>query len=396
MIKQLVRFSLAVMVTLLAVVVLWQFRIVVVYVLLSLMLAASLRPLLKLVSGRSIIFRIAWILLFLTALAGLGFLLFLTGKAAINEIQLLAETVSAQDEWKLPAWLQGSSFQLDLFGRLPPPSQLFDAIIGKQGQLVLPALLDITQGIGSAVSGIVIISFLSIYWIVSQAHFERLWLSLLPSNLRKQARDIWRTVEIEIGAYIRNQIVQSFMAGLLLGFGYWLLGSPYPVLMALVGGLAYLIPVVGAALVVIPPILLGLVISVHLTTVTVLYTLIVLTVLGLWINPRLFYRTWDNPILNVVLLITLTNAFGLIGIIIAPPLSVVCQILWSRLVSHRRASGAAVQIVDLKERLEGIQDIIKAMDEPNLPLITSTMERLTNLLNEAEPILQESLPADNP
>jgi putative permease len=391
MTKQLARFSAAVMVTLLALVVLWQFRIVVVYVLISLTLAASLRPLNQLLVGKNIVVRVAWILLFLTALGGFGFLLFLAGKTAINEMQLLARTISVQDEWILPIWLKGSSFQLALVGRLPPPSQLFNALIGNQGELVLPAILDITQGIGSVTSGILIILFLSIYWVISQIHFERLWLSLLPSDLRKQARDIWRTVETEIGAYVRNQILRSLIAGLLLCFGYWLLGSPYPVFMALVGALAYLVPVVGAALVIISPLLLGLVISVQLSAVTVLYTLIVLIVLGIWINPRLFNRKWDNPILNVVLLITLTNAFGMIGIIIAPPLSVVCQILWSRLVSHRQVSGAAVQVSDLKERLVRIRDTINAMDEPNPPLITSSMERLTSLFTEAAPILESSL-----
>jgi hypothetical protein len=81
----------------------------------------------------------------------------------------------------------------------------------------------------------------------------------------------------------------------------------------------------------------------------------------------------------------------MIGIIIAPPLSVVCQILWSRLVSHRQVSGAAVQVSDLKERLVRIRDTINAMDEPNPPLITSSMERLTSLFTEAAPILESSL-----
>ena len=75
------------------------------------------------------------------------FLLFLTGKAAVNEIQQLAHTLAVQDEWSLPVWLQGSAIQQALLGRLPPPSKLFEAITGDQGQLVLPALLGITQSI---------------------------------------------------------------------------------------------------------------------------------------------------------------------------------------------------------------------------------------------------------
>ena len=259
------------MTTLLALVVLWQFQIVVVYVLISLTLAAALRPLVNRLVGRGFLVRAAWLLLYLVALGSFGCLLFFTGEAAIHEIQLLAQTVPVQDAWRLPGWLEGSSFQQELVARLPPPSKLFRAVTGSQGQFVLPALFGFTQGIGGIVSGVLIILLLSIYWSISQIHFERFWLSLLPSGQRKQARDIWRTVESDIGAYIRSQVVQSLLAGLLFGLGYWLLGSPYPALLALAGALACLIPVVGAALAVIPPLLVGLLTSVQLSLFTVLY-----------------------------------------------------------------------------------------------------------------------------
>ena len=360
MTKQLVWFGMAVMTTLLALVVLWQFRIVVVYVLISLTLAAALRPLVNRLVGRGFVVRLAWILLYLVALGSFGFLLFLTGETAIHEIQQLAQTVSVQDAWKLPVWLEGSPFQQALVARLPPPSKLFEAVTGDQGQLVLPAILGFTQGIGGVVSGVLVILFLSIYWSINQIHFERLWLSLLPSGQRKQARGIWRTIEPDLGAYIRSQVIQSLLAGLLLGLGYWLLGSPYPALLALAGALACLIPVVGAALAVIPVLLVGLLTSVQLSLFTVLYTLVVLIALGIWVKPRLFNRRWDNPILTLVILIALADAFGLLGIIVAPPLSAVCQILWSLLVSHRLASGAAAQVSDLKERQERVWDTIKS------------------------------------
>jgi putative permease len=394
MTKQLVKFGTAVMSTLLVLMLLWQFRIAVVYVLLSLILAAALRPLFACLVGRGFVVRAAWILLYLVALGSFGFFLFLTGETVIKEIQQFAQTISLQDKWRLPLWLEGSSFQQALVARLPPPSKLFEAVTGDQGQLVLPTLLGFTQGISGVVSGIFFIPFLSIYWSISQIHFERLWLSLLPSGKRKQARGIWRTIEPDIGAYIRGQVIQSLLAGLLLGFGYWVLGSPYPALLALAGALACLIPVVGAVLAVIPPLLVGLLTSVQLSLFTVLYTLVILVALGVWVKPRLFNRKWDNPILTIILLIALADAFGIIGIIVAPPLSVVSQILWSRLVSHRRAAGAAAQVSDLKERQERVWAIIRAMDEQPLPLVTSSMERLTQLIEKAEPVLQASLPSD--
>jgi len=399
MTKQLAKFGMAVMATLLALAMLWQFRIVVIYVLVSLTLAAALRPLLGRPIGRGFVVHTAWILLYLLVLGSLGYLLFRSGESVINEIQQLALTVSAQDEWRLPVWLENSMFQQVLVARLPPPSKLFEALTGEQGQLVLPAILGLTQGLGDMVSGVLAIFFLSIYWSVNQIHFERLWLSLLPSDQRKQARDIWRTIEFEIGAYIRSEVIQSILAAFILGFGYWLLGSPYPSLLALVGALAWLIPVAGAPLAVILSLLIGLLTSVQLGLVTALYTLIVLIGLQIWVEPRLFRRSWDNPILTLVIMMAMADAFGLPGILVAPPISAVCQILWNLLFSNRAASGAAVQLSDLKERQAHVWDMVKAMDEPPLALVNSSMERLAQLIEKAEPILQtvpESLPANQP
>jgi predicted PurR-regulated permease PerM len=396
MTKQLVRFGAAVMTTLLVLVVLWQFRVVVVYVLISLMLAAALRPLVNRLAGRGFLLRTVWILLYVAVLGSFGFLLFLTGATAIDEIKQLAQTVSVQDEWVLPGWLEGSSFQLALVAQLPPPSKLFEAVTGDQGQNVLPILLGFTQDIGSIISAVFVILFLSIYWSLNQIHFERLWLSLLPSSQRRQARGIWKTVEPDIGAYLRSEVVQSILAGLLLGLGYWLFGSPYPALLALAGALACLIPVVGITLAVISVFLVGLLTSLQLSLLTTLYALIVLIALGIWVKPRLFNRRWNNPILTVVLLIALADAFGFAGIILAPPLSVVCQILWSRLVSHRSMDGAAAQVSDLKERQARLWETIRSMDEPPIALVTSSMERLSQLIEKAEPILQVGLAAGLP
>ena len=394
MTRQLVGFGAAVMTTLLALVVLWQFRVVVAYVLISLTLAAAMRPLANRLMGRGFVVRVVWILFYLAILGGFGLLLSLAGGAAVDEIDQLGHTLSVQDEWSLPIWLEGSSFQHLLVARLPPPSTLFEAVTGDQGQLVLPALLGVTQGVGAVVSGAVIILILSLYWSINQIHFERLWLSLLPSGQRKQARGIWRTVEPDIGAYIRGEVVLSLLAGLILGLGFWLLGSPYPALLALAGAVACLIPVVGAALAVIPVLLVGLMTSVQLSLSTAIFALVVLIGLGAWAKPRLFQHGWENPILTVVLLIALADALGLVGIIIAPPVSAVCQILWSRLVSRPAVPGAAARVSDLKERQARVWATIRGMDEPPVPLVTSSMERLTRLIEQAEPVLQAGLPAE--
>lgn len=394
MTKQLVRFGMAVMFTLLVLLILWQFRIVVVYVLISLTLAAALRPLFDRLTEQGLAMRIVWILFYLIVLGSFCLLLFLTGGVVFNEIDLLAHTtVSAQDKWIVPTWLEGNPFQLALVAQIPAPSKLFEAFTGDQGQFVLPAIFGFTQSLGEVFSDIFVIFFLTLYWSSNKTHFERLWLSLLPADQRKRARDVWHTIEPNLGAYIRSEVIQSLLAAVLLGVGYWLLGSPTPALLALIGGLAWLIPVVGAPLAILLPFMVGLLSSGQLSLTTALYTLIILMILQFLVEPRFFKRKWDNPILTLVILLAMGDAFGLAGIIAAPPLSAVCQILWNLLVSNRASSGAAVQISDLKERQAHAWETIRAMDEPPLALVTNSMQRLTLLLEKAEPILQAGMPA---
>jgi predicted PurR-regulated permease PerM len=393
MTKQLIVIGTAVMTTLLALVVLWQFRIVVIYVLISLALAATVRLIARSESRHNIVTRLLLILLYAVSIGIFGLLIVLVGRLLIGDLQELAPKISLQNTWMLPAWLEGGFFQQALERWLPTPDKLFEAITS-QRQMILSAVLGFTQGVGGILSAFIVILFLSIYWSINQNHFERLWLSLLPSEQRTHARDIWRTLEHDLGAYIRSEIIQSLLAVLLLGIGYWLLGSPYPALLAVVGALAWLVPMVGAVLAVILPLLLGLLTGAELSLFTVLYTLVVLIALQLWVEPRLLKRKWNNPILTLVILLAMADAFGLLGIMVAPPLSVICQILWKLLVSDRLVPDTPVQVSDLKERQAGLWVAIKEMDELPPPLVISSMERLTSLLEKAEPILQAALPPE--
>src|SRR5215211_4970121 len=121
MTRQLVVIGTAVMTTLLALVVLWQFRIVVIYVVISLVLAATVRPMARSETRRSLVTRLVVILLYMVSLAAFGLLIFLVGKLLIGDLQELGQTIAAQNTWILPSWLEGSLFGQALDRWLPTP-----------------------------------------------------------------------------------------------------------------------------------------------------------------------------------------------------------------------------------------------------------------------------------
>ena len=111
MTKRLLMSGTAVMTTLLALVALWQFRIVVIYVLISLALAVTVRPLARSNPRRKFVPRLLLILLYIVGFGIFFLLIFLIGRLLIGDLQQLASKISLQRTWMLPLWLEGSLVQ---------------------------------------------------------------------------------------------------------------------------------------------------------------------------------------------------------------------------------------------------------------------------------------------
>lgn len=395
MTKRVLVIAIGVMSTLLALAALWQFRVVVLYVLISLLVAATFQPSQRSRYIRPRQTRLQLVLRYLSGIALFMMVLYLAGRFLANDFQLLVENLTEQTSWLLPAWLQGSSVEQFVTRWLPTPNQLLVAFT-TQRDLVLSTFLGLTQGLGGALSGFLVIIFLSVYWSFNQSHFERLWLSLLPAPIRKRARFISRAIEFDLGAYTRSELVQSGLAVVLLGLGYWLIGLPYPMLLAVTGGLARLVPVLGSTLALIFPFLLGSLTSTPVGAFSSLYTALVLVFLQVWVEPRFFKPHQDNPVLTFVILLAMADAFGLLGIISAPPLSVICQTLWRFLVAERIAVDTGSQVIDLRERHARLRTSINEMVGIPPPLVVSTMQRLDELVEKAAPILNDKQKEETP
>lgn len=387
MTRHLIRIGAAVMLTLLGLWVLWLLRSVILYVLISLALAGAVAPLFINFSRYKLPARIGLLLFYLLMLGGLTLFILEAGGAAARDTQALVDALSDRDVWQQPEWVQGVAVEQFLNERLPPPSVLVGTIAGERGQGLLSIFLGITQGIFGLISGTLVILFLGLYWSANRTHFQQLWLSLLPPIGRKYARDILQTVERDFGRYIRSELMLSVLTGVLLGIGYWALGSPYPALMAVIAALASLVPVVGVIIAILTPLIIGLLSSLQITLTTTLLTLLVLLVIKLWLKPRMYHGMRQNPILTIFLLVVLADAFGLLGMIAAPPLAATIQILWNIWVAERASAGAVSQVVNLKERQARLAAQIAAIDQPP-PILTSSLERLNTLIERSDPVLR--------
>lgn len=396
--KRLAAYTATVMGTLAVLLLLWEVRIVLLAFVLSLFMAAYVRPLVKRLTRRGVPLVVAMILIYASAVGLVVLALILFNTTLVTEIRTLSNDFAVAYEELRPAWLEGNAFQQIVASRLPPPDELFALLAAQEGRLLVSTLLSVLQATGTAVAGLVLVLALSIYWSADSEHFERLWLSLLRPERRMRARSVWRATETGVGRTMRSETVRALMAAVLLGIGYWLMGVRYPVLLALLAGLVSLVPIVGFLFAILLAFFGGLASGFSAAIISVTYTAAVLLLLGLVVEPRLFgRRRLYSPFLVVLLIVPLAEAWGILGFFAAPPLAVTIQSLLSNLFRHRQAAPPtpfpAARVEALREKLQRLEE--RASQASTVPPqeVESLMQRLEALLQVAEEMLEQEAAA---
>ena len=387
---RIVRYTVIVVTTLTILLLLWQFSISIVLFLLSLAVAAALRPVINSLTGRYVPKRLALGIVYFLLIAAIAGSLLLISQPFLNDLQTAANDFAANYERVKADWpVQGTLFQKTLAQQLPPSADLYAALTSEGGIPVLEGVFGIAQNFFSTLGRIAIVIVLSLYWSVDQFRFERLALSFIPEEHHSKALHVWRSVETGVGAYLRSEMIQSAMAGILLWLVYSMLGIRYPALLAGWGAIARLIPWFGAVIAVLPALFIGIGVSSNLGLLATVYTIAVLLILKLVIEPRFFLRSRYSSLLIVLFVIALAEAFGFIGVVLAPPLAVAVQILFQHLYQFpvpTFSSEMSEQVLDIKERLLQLKRRLQtSRNRESIRLA----DRLHRLLDQAADQLQE-------
>lgn len=394
--KRLALHTFIVMATLVGIALLWQLRWPVTLFLMSLATAAMLRPLIERMTRRGLPH---WLALFAAYVLGLGIpvsLLLAAATRSVIEVRSGSEDMALAYQRLEAALAEGNWLEQGIAVRLPHVDQLSSLVNLERSKQVLQATLGMTFNAFELCIDLVVVIAMSLYWTLDRAHFERLWLSLLSGKLRPMAREAGLQIEVEIGSYLRSELVQSMAAGVLLAVGYGLIGHRYPVLLATIGAAAWLVPWLGVVLSVIAAIALSLPAmfieggsaALLRQGLAVGYTLIVLLLLETLVEPRLFRRRRYSPLLMAFLAIALADVLGILGLILGPPLSVLIELVFGQV--FRRGPSADLEGnlgVEMPARLSTLQGLLETTPDLS-PELGNFVERLSKLFAEARPILR--------
>lgn len=213
--------------------------------------------------------------------------------------------------------------------------------------------------------------FLGFYWLVERATIKRAVLRLVPPQRAKEVNAIWLEVEEKLGGWVRGQLLVMAVMGVMAGIGFYVIGLPSPLLLALFAALGELIPMIGPLLGFAPAVIVALIVDPSLAIVVVVYALIIQQIEGNILVPRVMGHTVGVSPLTVVLGILIGSIlYGLPGAFLAIPVAGAVQVI----VAHTLGMEGPVQA---EAHVPGPSR--EAAQESTPPLAPSTVDATTSI-----------------
>jgi predicted PurR-regulated permease PerM len=288
-------------------------------------------------------------LVLVSVLAALALIGWLIVPRLVNEIRTLADEAPTYAE-RLDAGLS------DLLGPVPgiegedvDPSRLVqDALpsvgdaIGRIGAVSLSVF-------GALAIGIVLISVI-LFALISPRPLLRAYLEIFPPTARDRAERAFTQGAIGVVGWIRSNLIVGSIEAVVVGIVLGLLGVPGAIVWAALAFFAELIPRIGIYLMAVPPVLVSLAVDPLLAAAVAVFYLVMSQVAGNVLSPALRAKTMNlHPVALMFMVLALASLFGLVGALIATPLTAFAKGFYTEFYLGRRqgADGAG-----LDERVE--------------------------------------------
>lgn len=375
-VRQLVTATLVVGLVALSVWMLFRFHQVVLILAAGVIISTALQPVVAWLQRRGLPASLAVLLLF--SVLGIVVALFVRFGAPLVADQ--AANIGAQltDAYGgLREWMEQSSNLLlrRLAETLPAqpglPSNVPAAPTESGGVELADSPFDqLWQTVGVVANGVfktVAIFFVAFFWTIESERIKRSAIALLPLNRREPTRDLVTEIEGRVGGYVTGQLLLSAIIGTLSLAAYWIIGLPYALVLALVVALFEFIPVVGPLIGAVPSIIIALSVSPTTALWVVVASLVIHQLESNVFGPRIMKRTLGmRPLVTLVAMTAFGTLFGVLGALVALPLTAIFQLLLERYMLNNtpqtETTGERDQIGLLRyQTQELVEDVRKVL-----------------------------------
>jgi predicted PurR-regulated permease PerM len=228
--------------------------------------------------------------------------------------------------------------------RLPLPSEgevaPSGSAVGEAARHAASAAMVALDALGALVIAVVG----GIYIAADPGRYRRGAARLLPRSQQARAEDAMSASGQALRQWMKAQALAMAAVGILTGLGAWAIGLPAPLALGLFAAIADIIPLVGPFIGAVPGLLLALNQDWETVAWAVLLYVVVQQIEGNVLMPMVSARMISVPPALMLFSVVAAGAvFGLAGVLLAAPLTVVAMVLVGKLYM-RETLGRHVEV----------------------------------------------------
>lgn len=217
-------------------------------------------------------------------------------------------------------------------GSYPWGTAVLDTIERSSKSTFDPAQLSRIAGVFStalgALGSIVIVIVLGLYFSTEPEIYLEGSLHLVPPAHRQKARQVAQDLGRTLRWWLAGRITAMVLVGLLVWLGLLAIGLPFAFILGVLAGMLSFVPNVGPTIAAVPGILVGFSQSNTMAAYVAVVYLVVLTLEGYFLTPFIQRQAVFLPeALSLIAQLIMGLTFGILGLILASPLTVVIMTL---------------------------------------------------------------------
>lgn len=175
---------------------------------------------------------------------------------------------------------------------------------------------------------LVIVPFITFYLLKDSAGIQKKLIHIIPNRYFEMSYWILKRVTLQLGRFVRGWIFDATFVGVTLGFGFYIIGIPNALPLGVISGIGHLIPYFGPVIGGVPAIILSIMQTGDMSQVPLIILIVSLTYTldNGFVQPYVFSKSVDmHPIIIILLIISGSELFGLIGMLLAVPAATVIK-----------------------------------------------------------------------
>lgn len=189
-------------------------------------------------------------------------------------------------------------------------------------------LTNIFSTVSNVVVVIVTFPIIAFFLLKDDEKFFSYVMKIIPPKFRKDTKNIFATINEQVGSYIKGQLMISLSLGIMMFIGFSIIGLDYAGVLAIVATFTSIIPYVGAALAMIPAIIIALTTSWVMVLKLIIVWVVVQFVDGNLVEPNIMGKNLNvHPLTIIIVLLVLGDLLGFVGLVLGVPIYAISRVI---------------------------------------------------------------------